>query len=80
MNVSLEKITMPELESKFPTLTADQGWTPSHCQPLSTIAVIVPFRDREEHLRIFLNNLIPMLQVQNIAFHVFIIDQVNPSI
>ena len=58
MNASVEEIPMPELESKFPTLTADQGWTPSHCQPLSTVAVIVPFRDREEHLRIFLNNLI----------------------
>ena len=40
------------------------------------MAIIVPFRDREEHLRAFLNIIHPMLQRQLLQYTVFIAEQV----
>ena len=77
MNVSLEDVDEQALQSRFPTVTVGQGWTPTNCNPKFKIAIIVPFRDREAHLRIFLSNLIPFLQLQQNSFQVFIIDQVS---
>lgn len=40
---------------------------PSVCSPLQNIAVIVPFRDRESHLRTLLGHLLPILRKQQIG-------------
>ena len=77
MNLSFDELSMVELLKRHPSMKADLGWSPPHCQPQSTIAIIIPFRDRESHLRIFLNNLIPFLQRQMLGFQIFIIDQVD---
>lgn len=37
---------------------------PKHSTTAQRIAIIVPFRDREQHLRVFLGHLIPVLQRQ----------------
>ena len=76
MNVSLEHLDEQALQSRYPKVTLGQGWTPPNCNPKFQIAIIVPFRDRESHLKIFINNLIPFLQLQQISFQVFIVDQV----
>ena len=72
----MDEMNMTSLEQQYSTVHTDRGWSPPDCQPQSTIAIIMPFRDRERHLRIFFNNIIPFLQRQNIAFQVFVIDQV----
>lgn len=40
---------------------------PSICSPLQNIAIIVPFRDRESHLRTLLGHLTPVLRKQQIG-------------
>jgi hypothetical protein len=48
---------------------------PPDCRSKDRVAIIVPFRDREEHLRAFLFNLIPTLKRQQIEFNIFIVEQ-----
>ncbi|XP_061176514.1 beta-1,4-galactosyltransferase 4-like [Saccostrea echinata] len=50
-------------------------WKPPHCIPVRHIAIIIPFRDRDEHLCILLKNLIPMLMSQLTEFRFFVIEQ-----
>ncbi|XP_070576021.1 beta-1,4-galactosyltransferase 5-like [Ptychodera flava] len=52
-------------------------WIPLECKPKWKVAIIVPFRDRYEHLPILLKHIIPMLMRQRLEFAIFIIEQVN---
>ena len=61
-------------------LTWGGTWHPKSCIPRSRVAIIVPFRDREEHLRVFLSILHPMLQRQMIHYTIFVIEQVGTSV
>jgi len=44
------------------------------------VAIIVPFRDREDHLRAFLNIIHAMLQRQLLQYTVFIAEQVGVGV
>eukprot|EP00095_Tigriopus_kingsejongensis_P004288 maker-scaffold722_size106786-snap-gene-0.20 protein:Tk04288 transcript:maker-scaffold722_size106786-snap-gene-0.20-mRNA-1 annotation:"beta- -galactosyltransferase 1" len=55
----------------------EQGgsWSPSGCvSPYHTV-LVVPYRDREENLRQFLASIHPFLQVQNISYDLYVIEQ-----
>lgn len=41
------------------------------------VAVLIPFRNRHEHLPIFFLHLIPMLQKQRLEFAFYVIEQVR---
>lgn len=49
--------------------------SPATCIPRNRVAIIVPFRDRPEHLRALLHNLHPMLLRQLIDYQIFIVEQ-----
>ncbi|KAK2146171.1 hypothetical protein LSH36_627g01026 [Paralvinella palmiformis] len=61
-------------------LTLGGHYFPKHCQSKWRIAVIVPFRRREQHLILFLDNIIRFLQLQKIAFTIFVIEQTDPEL
>jgi len=50
-------------------------WIPTNCTPRAEVAVIVPFRKREEHLGIFLRHMHKFLKVQMIRYRIFIVEQ-----
>ncbi|XP_061182787.1 beta-1,4-N-acetylgalactosaminyltransferase bre-4-like [Saccostrea echinata] len=50
-------------------------WIPTECKPTRRVAIIIPYRDREEHLCILLKNLIPILMAQQTEFRIFVIEQ-----
>ncbi|XP_063974288.1 beta-1,4-N-acetylgalactosaminyltransferase bre-4-like [Diachasmimorpha longicaudata] len=54
--------------------TGGRGW-PSHCTPRHRVAIIIPFRDRPQHLQTLLYNLHPMLLRQQISYQIFIVEQ-----
>ncbi|TKR64210.1 hypothetical protein L596_024783 [Steinernema carpocapsae] len=71
-------LRVPELEELFkmnPKLEIGGHWKPETCKARKRVAIIVPYRDREEHLRIFLKNLHPLLQKQQLDYKIFIVDQ-----
>jgi hypothetical protein len=50
-------------------------YTPPHCKPRDKVAIIIPFRDREDHLHILLKYLTPILRRQLLQFKVYVIEQ-----
>ena len=51
-------------------------WSPKHCKARQKVAVLVPYRDRKDHLKIFLLNMHPFLQNQLLDYTIFVIEQV----
>jgi N-terminal region of glycosyl transferase group 7 len=51
-------------------------WRPPGCTAITRLAVIIPCRDRDQHLRILLRHLIPILQRQQVHFRIFVVEQV----
>lgn len=50
--------------------------TPTHCVPRSRIAIIIPYCERERHLKIFLAHIISFLKRQLVDFQIIVIEQV----
>jgi hypothetical protein len=51
-------------------------WRPSRCISKQKVAIIIPFRNREENLCILLKHLLPILILQQLEFRIFVIEQV----
>ena len=62
---------MSELEKLFPELELGGRYRPPHCTSRHKVAIIVPFRDREDHLRTFLFNLHTLLPRQQLGKHIY---------
>ena len=52
-------------------------WRPITCVARQRVAVIVPYRDREEHLGIFLGHMHNFLQKQMLEYAIIIVEQVG---
>ena len=57
------------------TLQNDGRYQPNECRARYQVAIIVPYRDRFEHLNIFLRNIHPFLQKQQLDYTIFIVEQ-----
>ena len=49
---------------------------PKECQARQKVAIIIPYRDREANLLLFLQHMHPILQRQQLDYGVFLIHQV----
>ncbi|XP_028817432.1 beta-1,4-galactosyltransferase 6 [Denticeps clupeoides] len=77
MEVNMTEIPLEELEVWFKHLGLQYGghWQPTDCKPRWKVAVLIPFRNRHEHLPILLLHLTPMLQRQRLQFAFYVIEQ-----
>ncbi|XP_073663532.1 LOW QUALITY PROTEIN: beta-1,4-galactosyltransferase 5-like [Tursiops truncatus] len=66
-----------ELFSRDPTIKLGGHWKPSDCIPRWKVAILIPFRNRHEHLLVLLRHLIPMLQRQRLEFAFYKVEQVG---
>ncbi|XP_040273734.1 beta-1,4-galactosyltransferase 1-like [Bufo bufo] len=48
---------------------------PDNCTALQKIAIIIPFRNREPHLKIWLYNMHPFLQKQQADYGIYVVEQ-----
>ncbi|XP_030835395.1 beta-1,4-galactosyltransferase 5-like [Strongylocentrotus purpuratus] len=55
-------------------------WKPMNCLPRWKVAILIPFRNRFQHLPIILQYLTPMLQKQLLEFSFFIVEQANQEL
>lgn len=69
--------SMEELENQIPGLDLGGRFKPASCRSRHKVAIIVPYRDREEHLRIFLYNIHHFLQRQQVDYGIYIVEQAN---
>ncbi|KAL4630635.1 beta-1,4-galactosyltransferase 5-like, partial [Arapaima gigas] len=79
MPVNMSEVTMDEVGKALlhnePHLRPGGHWEPNDCLPRWKVAILIPFRNRHEHLPILLYHLIPMLQRQRLQFAVYVIEQ-----
>ncbi|XP_053607740.1 beta-1,4-N-acetylgalactosaminyltransferase bre-4-like [Plodia interpunctella] len=55
----------------------DGSYTPEHCQPLFSVAILVTYRNRQRHLDIFLPYMHNFLRKQNIHYKIFLVEQLD---
>ncbi|XP_076078845.1 beta-1,4-N-acetylgalactosaminyltransferase bre-4-like [Mytilus galloprovincialis] len=52
---------------------------PSDCYPRHRVAIIIPYRNRDIHLRTFLYNIHPLLNRQELDYGIYVIEQKGSS-
>ena len=77
VNIKKEVRTLEEIAKSNPSLELGGHFRPKNCLPEQKIAIIVPFRGREDQLKIFLNNMHPFLMCQQLDYKIFVIEQVS---
>ncbi|XP_030840708.1 beta-1,4-galactosyltransferase 5-like [Strongylocentrotus purpuratus] len=65
------------LETEEYILLPGGHWIPTKCSPRWKVAIVIPFRDRHQHLPILLLHLVPFLKSQYLEFSIFVIEQEN---
>ncbi|MGH0126766.1 UNVERIFIED_CONTAM: hypothetical protein FKN15_040420 [Acipenser sinensis] len=78
IDVNMTEITMDEIHqnfSKYLDIQPAGHWKPKDCKPRWKVAILIPFRNRLEHLPILFRHLIPMLQRQRLQFAFYVIEQ-----
>ncbi|XP_017952496.2 beta-1,4-galactosyltransferase 1 isoform X2 [Xenopus tropicalis] len=74
-NMSLLKII-----SQNPNLQPGGHSRPKYCTALQKIAIIIPFRNRESHLRTWLYYMHPFLQQQQADYGVYVVEQTEDTL
>jgi beta-1,4-galactosyltransferase 1 len=52
-------------------------WTPEECAARQRVAMVVPYRNREDHLRIFVSYMHRFMQAQYLEYQIFVVEQVS---
>lgn len=68
--------SVSSVEQKLaPKLQPGGQYTPRECSARDRVAIIVPYRDREQHLPVFLKNIHAFLMKQQIEYGIYIVEQ-----
>lgn len=68
---------MKVIEDRLAPKLLPGGWyKPRECNAHDRVAIVIPYRDRPAHLPVFLANIHPFLQKQQIEYGIFLIEQV----
>ncbi|CAH1799518.1 unnamed protein product [Owenia fusiformis] len=79
VKISSSRPSFKELATKYPDVEIGGRWNPTNCTSHHKVAIIIPYRDRAEHLRVFLNNMHPFLQKQGLDYGIYIIEEAPPT-
>ncbi|XP_064629552.1 beta-1,4-N-acetylgalactosaminyltransferase bre-4-like isoform X3 [Lineus longissimus] len=63
------------LERSFTNLEPGGLYKPPDCRSRHKVAIVIPYRNREKHLKIFLNNMHPFLQKQQLEYGIYVVEQ-----
>ncbi|XP_062396629.1 beta-1,4-galactosyltransferase 3 isoform X1 [Sardina pilchardus] len=69
--------SLDEIKEKNPLVTPGGHYTPPDCEPRHHTAIVVPYRNRQAHLRALLYHLHPFLQRQQIHYSIYIVHQLG---
>ncbi|XP_064409703.1 beta-1,4-galactosyltransferase 6 [Latimeria chalumnae] len=77
ISINMSEITLDEIHQLFQDASMEPGghWKPQDCKPRWKVAILIPFRNRHEHLPILFRHLIPLLQRQHLEFAFYVIEQ-----
>lgn len=69
-------MSMERVQRENPDVRQGGKYTPPDCLPRQKVAILIPFRHREHHLKYWLHYLHPILRRQKVAYGIYIINQV----
>lgn len=69
--------SLEEIKEKNPLVTLGGHYRPPDCKPRHHTAIVVPYRNRQTHLRALLYHLHPFLQRQQVHYGIYIVHQVS---
>uniref|UniRef100_A0A9J2P9I5 Beta-1,4-N-acetylgalactosaminyltransferase n=1 Tax=Ascaris lumbricoides TaxID=6252 RepID=A0A9J2P9I5_ASCLU len=75
IKVWMDAPSFAELERLYPFLEPGGHGMPTACRARHRVAIVVPYRDRESHLRTFLHNLHSLLTKQQLDYAIFVVEQ-----
>ncbi|KAH6933725.1 hypothetical protein HPB50_017691 [Hyalomma asiaticum] len=67
--------SLGDVESEFPDVMPGGHFRPKECTSRHRVAILIPYRNRAEHLKIFIYNIHRVLARQQIDYGVFVIEQ-----
>uniref|UniRef100_A0A6B0VAW9 Beta-1,4-N-acetylgalactosaminyltransferase n=1 Tax=Ixodes ricinus TaxID=34613 RepID=A0A6B0VAW9_IXORI len=70
-----EAPSLEEIERNFTHIMLGGRFKPKECLARHRVAILIPYRNREEHLRVFLYNMHQFLPRQQIEYGIFVIEQ-----
>nr|XP_046262753.1 beta-1,4-galactosyltransferase 1 [Scatophagus argus] len=68
-------VNMEQIKKDNPNLQPGGRFKPKDCEARQKVAIIIPFRKRDEHLKYWLYYLHPILQRQQLDYGVYVINQ-----
>ncbi|XP_061307446.1 beta-1,4-galactosyltransferase 2 [Pezoporus occidentalis] len=68
-------MSMERVQRENPDVRLGGKYTPPDCLPRQKVAILIPFRHREHHLKYWLHYLHPILRRQKVAYGIYIINQ-----
>ncbi|XP_037513474.1 beta-1,4-N-acetylgalactosaminyltransferase bre-4 isoform X1 [Rhipicephalus sanguineus] len=73
--VKMDVPSLEAVEDEFPDVMPGGRFQPKECTSRHRVAILVPYRNRTEHLKIFAYNIHKVLSRQQIDYGVFVIEQ-----
>jgi hypothetical protein len=73
--VNVENESFEKIEKMLPQIEIGGRFRPKECIARHKVAIIIPYRDREEHLKILLRNIHPMLERQQLDYGIYVVEQ-----
>ncbi|KAL1420821.1 hypothetical protein MTO96_023677 [Rhipicephalus appendiculatus] len=67
--------SLDAVEGEFPDVMPGGHFRPKECTSRHRVAILIPYRNRAEHLKIFIYNIHRVLARQQIDYGVFVIEQ-----
>ncbi|XP_075472333.1 beta-1,4-galactosyltransferase 2 isoform X1 [Ascaphus truei] len=68
-------MSMERVQRENPDVTEGGRYIPPDCKPKEKVAIIIPFRHRDHHLKYWLHYVHPILRRQKVAYGIYIINQ-----
>ncbi|XP_016155613.1 PREDICTED: beta-1,4-galactosyltransferase 2 isoform X2 [Ficedula albicollis] len=68
-------MSMERVQRENPDVRQGGKYSPPDCLPRQKVAILIPFRHREHHLKYWLHYLHPILRRQKVAYGIYIINQ-----
>ncbi|MED6282498.1 Beta-1,4-galactosyltransferase 1 [Ameca splendens] len=70
-------VSLEQIKKDNPNIQLGGRFKPKDCLALQKVAIIIPFRKRDEHLKFWLYYLHPILQRQQLDYGVYVINQLK---
>ncbi|XP_018110981.1 beta-1,4-galactosyltransferase 1 isoform X2 [Xenopus laevis] len=72
--------SLPMIISQNPNIRPGGRSRPQHCMAQQKVAIIIPFRNREAHLKTWLYYMHPFLQRQQADYGVYVVEQMEDTV